>query len=416
MKTQKNDKSKSVTLFDSLSRRNKTLFLENGERLGIYVCGPTVYDHCHLGHGRCFLVFDSIVRLLKEKFRLAYCRNITDIDDKILKKAEKMGISRQQVTKIFIESMHQDFSLLNMLKPDFEPRVSEHISEIINYIKRLEKKGLTYEVEDGICYDTSKINYNFFHKPDLKQQRSRLTKNLGKKSPQDFYLWKRNNQGYDSPWGLGFPGWHIECSAMSEKYLGKSFHIHGGGEDLKYPHHQNEIAQSLGCNNCHPTQIWVHSGMVNISGEKMSKSLNNAWYLRDIIKNKFHGDALRHLFLSHHSASVIDFSFEKFQASKKQIRLWRNHYEKHKKIEPKSVDLGDMNTSILIQKINSSIHQKSWAEFIYLVKLLGFSLEKTTITQEIQEKILAMGVARSEKNYALSDDLREQLMDLGVAL
>jgi cysteinyl-tRNA synthetase len=415
MKTQENHKNKAIILFDSLSRSNRALTLKDEEKLGIYVCGPTVYDHCHLGHGRCFLVFDSLVRMLKSKGEVTFCRNITDIDDKILRKAEALGISRQQVAETFIKSMHQDFALLNMLEPDFEPRVSQHIPEIINYIKRLGKKGLTYQVEDGLCYDTSKINYDFFQKPDLSQQRSRITKDLQKKSPQDFYLWKRNEGGYASPWGVGYPGWHIECSAMSEKYLGKTFHIHGGGEDLKYPHHQNEIAQSIGCNGCQPAQIWVHSAMVNISGEKMSKSLGNARYLRDIVKNKFQGDALRHFLLSHHNRSVIDFSFDKFEESKKQIRLWKSYYEKHKNLSPQPVDLGDMNTALLLHKINSCIKQKSWGEFIYLVKLLGFSMEKTAITPKIQQKILRMREAKAEKNYGLSDELRGELMDLGVS-
>ena len=415
MKIQENRKKEAITLFDGLSRSNRVLTLKDEEKLGIYVCGPTVYDHCHLGHGRCFLVFDSIVRMLRSRFKVVFCRNITDIDDKILRKAEAMGISGQQVAKTFIKSMHHDFSLLNLLKPDFEPRVSEHIPEIINYIAKLTKKNLTYRVRDGICYDTSKINYDFFHKPDLAQQRSRITKNLQKKSPQDFYLWKNNEDGYASPWGAGYPGWHIECSAMSEKYLGKTFHIHGGGEDLKYPHHQNEIAQSIGCNNCQPAQVWLHSAMVNISGEKMSKSLGNARYLRDIIRNKFQGDALRHLFLSHHRSSVIDFSLDKFEESKKQIRLWRTYYERHKNLKPQAVDLGDMNTALLLQKINSCIKGKSWGEFIYLVRLLGFSMEKTAITPKIQEKILKMRSARAERNYGLSDELRRELMDLGVS-
>jgi len=284
-------------------------------KIRMYVCGVTTYDYCHLGHGRMLIVFDVIVRFLRTSgFDVTYVRNITDIDDKIINRANELGIQFDELSEKFITIMHEDEKALNILPPDSEPRATHHMAEIISMVEVLVEKDLAYPADNGDVYFAVKKfpDYTKLSGKNLDEMLdgARVEVEVHKTDPRDFALWKGakpNEPGWDSPWGFGRPGWHIECSAMSTTCLGESFDIHGGGSDLIFPHHENEIAQSEGATGKKFAKYWLHNGPLRIDNEKMSKSLDNFFTIREVLE-QYPAEVIRYFLISSHYRSAINYS------------------------------------------------------------------------------------------------------------
>ena len=307
----------TIKIFNSLTGDKETFVpLEEG-KVRMYVCGMTVYDYCHLGHARVMVVFDVVTRYLRHLgYEVTYVRNITDIDDKIIRRANENGESIQQLTSRFISIMHEDAAALGVLEPDLEPRATSSMDDIIDMIRSLLEKGYAYAGDNGdVYYDVSRFtNYGRLSGKRLEDLRAgeRVAVDESKQDPLDFVLWKSAKPGepsWSSPWGEGRPGWHIECSAMSTRCLGAHFDIHGGGMDLKFPHHENEIAQSEAASGEPFVNYWMHNGFVNVDEEKMSKSLGNFFTVREILRNYRH-EEVRFFILSSHYRSPLNYSQE----------------------------------------------------------------------------------------------------------
>lgn len=306
----------ALKLYNTLTRKKEefTPLDPAGKKVGMYVCGVTVYDYSHVGHARANVVFDVVGRYLRYKdYELTFVRNFTDVDDKIIKRANEMGISCEALTAKFIEAFHQDMKALGNAGVDIEPKATEHIPEMIALIEGLIAKGMAYAKEGDVFYRVRQFkDYGKLSGKDIEDLESgaRVEVNEVKLDPLDFALWKAAKPGepsWDSPWGKGRPGWHIECSAMSMKYLQESFDLHGGGRDLIFPHHENEIAQSEGCTGKPFVKYWLHNGFVNINTEKMSKSLGNFFSIQEVLK-KYDWEVVRAFLISVHYRSPIDFS------------------------------------------------------------------------------------------------------------
>ena len=314
-----------LRIYNTYIRRKKEFRpLEEG-RVKMYVCGITAYDLCHVGHARAILVFDMIYRYLRHLgYRVDYVRNFTDVDDKIIRRANELGIPPGEVAERYIEEFYRDMDPLGIDRPTYEPRATHHVSEIISAIRTLIDKGYAYQVGGDVYYSVSK--WPEYGRLSGKSQETleagaRVDIDERKADPLDFALWKKSKPGepsWGSPWGEGRPGWHIECSAMSQKYLGPSLDIHGGGQDLIFPHHENEIAQSEAITGKKFVQFWVHNGFVQLGREKMSKSTGIFYAVRDLYK-KYHPEVLRLFLLSHHYRGPIEFSLEQLEESKKNI-------------------------------------------------------------------------------------------------
>lgn len=320
----------SLQLYNTLSGKKEEFISLCGKQVGMYVCGPTVYNYFHIGNARPFLIFEVLRRYLKYKnYDVTYVSNFTDIDDKVINKAREMGCTYSEVADRFIKEYFQDADYLNIGRADFYPRATEHITDIIGLIRRLEEKGFTYVVEGDVFYDISKFKeYGKLSRQNLDEIQigARIELDERKKNPYDFVLWKRAKEGepkWDSPWGAGRPGWHIECSAMSAKFLGESFDIHAGGEDLIFPHHENEIAQSVAANGKIFAKYWMHNGYLKIDNRKMSKSLGNILTIREL-SQKYDGSVMRHFLLSAHYRSPLNYSLEQMEQSKKSMETLNN--------------------------------------------------------------------------------------------
>ncbi len=305
-----------MQIYNSLNRRKEEFVPENPGKIGMYACGVTVYDLCHIGHARSLVVFDVIYRYLKYRgYEVTFVRNFTDIDDKIINRSNERGVSWKALAEQYIDEFYVDMDRLGLLRPSFEPRATDHIAEIIDLVRKLEEKGLAYAVDGDVFYRLQ--NFKGYGKLSGKNiddllSGARVEVDDRKESPLDFALWKKSKTGepsWESPWGAGRPGWHIECSAMSQKFLGDTFDIHGGGKDLIFPHHENEIAQSEGASGKPLARFWVHNGFVNIDSEKMSKSLGNFLTIRELLE-ECHPEVLRFFVVSSHYRSPIDFSNE----------------------------------------------------------------------------------------------------------
>tara|TARA_Y100001973_G_scaffold13687_1_gene19399 strand:+ start:4000 stop:5379 length:1380 start_codon:yes stop_codon:yes gene_type:complete len=304
-----------LTIFDTL-RRSKEVFqpITPGE-VKLYVCGVTIYDYCHIGHARTYVAFDVVVRYLRSKgYKVTYVRNITDVDDKIINRANENNESIDAVTARFTKAMHDDFDALNLVRPDIEPTVTGHMGDIITMIETLIARGHAYVADDGdVLFDVSTFeNYGKLSRQNLEQLQSgaRVDVAQNKTDPLDFVLWKRAKPGepsWSSPWGEGRPGWHIECSAMNKRHLGENFDIHGGGSDLIFPHHENEVAQSCCANDHDYVNYWMHSGMVQVDAVKMSKSLGNFFTIRDVLA-EYDAETVRFFLLSSHYRSQLNYS------------------------------------------------------------------------------------------------------------
>ena len=305
-----------IMIYNTMSGKKERLEPVNPDRVGIYACGITAYDRCHIGHARSAVVFDVVVRHLRNRgYKVLFVRNFTDIDDKIINRARQEGISTKELVEREIAHFYEDMDALGVERADIEPRATEHIPEIIALIERLIEKGFAYEADGDVYFSVRKFpSYGALSKRNIEEMMAgaRIAPGEKKREPMDFALWKASKPGepaWDSPWGPGRPGWHIECSAMSMKYLGETLDIHGGGLDLSFPHHENERAQSEAATGKTFVKIWMHNGFVTIKGEKMSKSLGNFITIKEILEH-FHPEVLRLFLLSKHYRSPLDYSTE----------------------------------------------------------------------------------------------------------
>ncbi len=435
-----------LKLTNSLSKKKELFKPQKEKSVSLYVCGITPYDYSHLGHGRCYVSFDILVRLLKFlDYDVTYVRNYTDIDDKLLKKASESDLTYTQIAQQFIDAYKKDMSALNNLEPTIEPRVTTHIPEIIDFIKKLVDTQKAYVLEHDVYFDiTSFDKYGkLSHKNiDDLESGARVQTDTRKKHPGDFALWKGNDQKlfWESPWGYGRPGWHIECSVMAKKHLGETIDIHAGGADLIFPHHENEIAQSESLHNKTFAQYWLHNAFVNINKEKMSKSLGNIVSLKDIFK-KIDPMVLRYYFLQHHYRTPIDFNIGDLDGVKTAYKKLITNFGQTKQITHqvthKELALGhelttkilnalcdDLNTSQALGLIFQSLQEIKQSEILthaiqaILQNILGLTLqpleeEIAPITPEIEQLIKEREAARAKKDWAQADVLRDKLLQLG---
>ena len=315
-----------LKLYNSLSRQKEEFKPIQPGKVGMYVCGITIYDLCHIGHGRTFVAFDMIVRYLRYSgYDVNFLRNITDVDDKIIKRAAENNESCDSLTERLIGEMHRDFDSLNMKRPDFEPKATLHMPEIIEMVETLIEKEHAYVSSNGdVLFSVSSFpEYGRLSGQNLEQLKAgaRVEVEDTKRDPMDFVLWKMSKPGeptWESPWGPGRPGWHIECSAMNSKHLGQHFDIHGGGSDLQFPHHENEIAQSCCAHNTPYVNYWMHTGMVMVDKEKMSKSLNNFFTIRDVLAH-YDAATIRYFLLSGHYRSQLNYSEDNLKQAKSAL-------------------------------------------------------------------------------------------------
>jgi len=304
----------SLKIFNTRTRKKETFVPVKEGAVGMYVCGITAYDVCHVGHARAAVVFDVVFRHLKASgYTVTYVKNFTDIDDKIIDRANKEGVGIGEIASRYIKLHDEDMASLNVLTPTVTPRATDHMADMIALIRTLEEKGIAYSVDGDVFFAVDRFPaYGGLSGRQLDEMMAgaRVDVNDKKRNPLDFVLWKKSKEGepfWESPWGNGRPGWHIECSAMSRRYLGETFDIHGGGEDLIFPHHENEIAQSQAVSGKPPANYWVHNGFVKINAEKMSKSLGNIFPVREIVK-QYHPEVLRFFMLQSHYRSPVDYS------------------------------------------------------------------------------------------------------------
>lgn len=440
--------------------------------IGIYVCGITVYDYCHIGHARTMIAFDYIVRFLRSQgWNVRYIRNITDIDDKIIQRANENHESIYDLTSRFIDAMHEDFHALGCLNPDIEPKATDHIQDIQDITQTLINKGFAYQSQNGDIY-FSVENYPAYGRlsgrklQDMQAGASeRVALNHEKLHPFDFVLWKAaklNEPAWQSAWGNGRPGWHIECSAMSMCHLGEHFDIHGGGGDLIFPHHENEVAQSEAASGKKYVNYWLHTGFITVDGEKMSKSLGNFMTIRDALK-AYHPEVIRFLMISSHYRSPIHFSRHILQDTEKtllrfyqafrQVQLYLNQSHtdisipivlEHHFIDKFNAAMNDdFNTPEalaicfeLLKQLNIALKEKSVSRILEYYRVLlwigqvlnlfqqdaGQMLKQPIVDQpglseqDIEQAIQDRQVARANKQFALADGIRQELLQQGIIL
>ena len=458
-----------VKVFDTLTEKKREFKPLEDKTVKMYVCGPTVYDHAHIGHARSAVVFDVIRRWLEYKgYKVIYVRNYTDVDDKIIKRSREEGIPWYEVAEKYIKSYEEDMRALNVKEPTYKPRVTEHIREIIEMINGLIDKGYAYEADGDVYFSVEKFpEYGKLSKRKIDEliAGARIEPGEKKRNPLDFALWKKSKEGepgWESPWGIGRPGWHIECSAMSMKYFGETMDIHGGGLDLIFPHHENEIAQSEAYTGKTFVRYWIHNGFVMVNKEKMSKSLGNFFTIKDILK-EFSPDVLRLFLISTHYRNPIDFSFERLKDAERSLSRLLNFIESRKIIEElpiseeKSKELNiesfrlefesamddDFNTAkalgVLFEFVKSANPLKDKAikenkiaasekkalfeaiDFVEnILKLLGFKLEKEK-EKGIEDELIKLLIdirseLRKRRAFDLADLIRNKLKEIGITL
>ena len=436
----------NLLLTNSLTKKKEIFKPINQNKISMYACGPTVYDSPHVGNARSLVVFDVLFRVLKFIYgsKVNYVRNITDVDDKIIEASKQKNKNIKEITNEITKIFHQNCESLNCLKPTVEPKATDHIKEMIKMSLSLIEKGFAYVNQGHVYFDINSFkDYGKLSNKNLDELKSgnRIEVSDLKKHPMDFVLWKPSKDiedlGWESPWGRGRPGWHLECSAMSEKYLGKNLDIHGGGLDLIFPHHENEIAQSC-CNNNTKNfaNYWIHNGFVTINKEKMSKSLGNVISITDAI-NKYSGQVVRLALLSAHYSQPLDWNNKLLENQRATIEKWYQLYEKNNEEIPlKEIDmlLDDLNTPGFIAKIHELYakankgDEKSKKFFNSACKLLGlFDLTKNEweefkkvdkdISEEfIEKKIKERLAAKQKGDYKLADKIRVELASKGVII
>lgn len=451
-----------MKLYNSYSQKSEEFIPIEENKVKMYVCGPTVYDNAHLGHARCYITWDVLYRYLKFKgYDVTYCRNVTDVDDKILKKAENEGKTPDEIAKKYYDAFTESMNALNNLKPDIEPFATKTLGEMIAMNKQLIEKGFAYESQGDVYFRVKSFDkYGMLSKQPLDdlEAGARVEESDIKENPMDFALWKKDEKfGYKSPWGTGRPGWHIECSAMSRKYLGKTIDIHAGGADLIFPHHENEIAQSECANDAKFVNYWLHNGFVTINKEKMSKSLGNFLTIDAILEN-YDANTIRFFILTNHYRMPVEFSdeallsaqagakrlYNAINSARKSVKLDDNlnlhNFEEYKEFVEAMDD--DLNTSkalaVLFDLANQLNKQASSQTLTLLYKLsavLGFNFEKVEISEdELKEKINLISqklglelktmdeiitlrkTARDDKNWDLADKIRVAFDEVGIIL
>lgn len=449
-----------------MTRKKEEFTPINENRIKMFVCGPTVYDKSHIGHGRTYIAFDVIARYLKYKgYNLFYLQNITDIDDKIIKRADELGIEPLELAKKYEKLYFRDMNLLGVTSVNFYARAMEHLNEIITQIQTLINKGFAYETSTGVYFDESRFeDFGKLSNRNIGELNvSRVNPDTTKRNPGDFALWKKRNEkpAWDSPWGYGRPGWHIEDTAISETYFGGQFDIHGGGLDLIFPHHEAEIAQMESATGKKPmVKYWMHTGFLNVNGEKMSKSLGNFITIEELLK-EYDPQVFRFFVLSTHYRSPIDFSDGALQQSRNSskrihkltetineligmdIAEENKNDEKYFKLmeDAKNEFLdamdNDFNTPLalsalfnLIRKINIGINKENISRSVFieikdlfneLGNILGLNFSAKSDEGHLQDELVSILVdvreeLRKEKNYKLSDEIRNRLRDIGINL
>ena len=468
----------SLFIYNTLTRKKEEFVPLKENQIGMYVCGVTVYDYCHVGHARAAIVFDTFYRYFQYRgYEVRFVRNFTDIDDKIINRANEQGVDWQEINRKYIDAFYEDMGRLNIAAPTEEPKATDHIPEMLEMIQSLVDQDKAYESEGDVFYSIKSFKeYGCLSGKNIDdlQSGARVEVNETKRNPLDFALWKKSKPGepfWDSPWGPGRPGWHIECSAMSKKYLGDTFDIHGGGKDLVFPHHENEIAQSCGCTGKQPVRYWVHNGFVNIDKEKMSKSLGNFFTIREVYK-KYHPEVLRLFLISSHYRSPIDFSEKNLEdATKVLSRFYEGlagvqekigsldsatipDFSKKVKDHPLTQKFeaamnDDLNTAVAmalmneeLRKLNTAVQIKNSDNLGKLAvavtawkdagKILGifcltpeefekelFEIKNSNLGLDVEkiEKLIAdRKSARQSKNWAEADRCRDDLTEMGVLI
>lgn len=451
-----------MRIFNTMTRQKEEFIPNNPDEVKIYACGPTVYNYIHIGNARPLCVFDVLRRYLEYKgYNVKFVQNFTDVDDKIIKRANEEGITFEEVSKKYIEEFWTDANGLNFKKASVHPKATENIDEIINIIKTLEEKGYAYAVDDDVYFRTLKFKEygKLSHQPieDL-QSGARIAIGEKKENPLDFALWKAAKEGepyWDSPWGKGRPGWHIECSAMNKRFLGDTIDIHCGGQDLIFPHHENEIAQSECANGCTFAKYWMHNGYINVDNVKMSKSLGNFKTVREIA-NVYGYEVIRYFLISSHYRSPINYSLEIIEQCKSALeRLYtcresldfalknakdipddeelikklNSHREQF--ITAMDDDLNtadgvaavfelvkDINTSILDKEVSKNVCQTAAAVFDELCDVLGilYNRKNNDVDSDIEALIEERQQARANKDWATADRIRDELKAKGIIL
>ena len=422
----------SLRLFNTLTKSKDEFAPIDAKNVRMYVCGPTVYDFAHIGNARPVIVFDVLFRLLRHIYgdaHVTYVRNITDVDDKINARAAERGVSIRTLTEETARIYEEDVAALGNLPPSVTPRATDHIPQMLRIIEQLVAAGHAYAADGHVLFDvSSKADYGKLSRRSLDEMiaGSRVEVAPYKKNPMDFVLWKPSDDalpGWDSPWGRGRPGWHIECSAMAGEYLGETFDIHGGGIDLQFPHHENEIAQSEGAHHGHPlAKVWMHNGFLQVEGEKMSKSLGNFYTIRDLLAD-WPGEVLRFNMLRTHYRQPIDFTLAGLRESWKTLERW---YEVTEPLVDPAPDgeffaalSDDLNTPAAI----ASLHQADEVALAGGLGFLGFSnvqlklaAKQQVDTVAIAAAIEARKAAKAAKNFAESDRIRDELLAKGIVL
>ena len=453
-----------IKVYNTLNKKKEEFIPLTPGEVKMYVCGPTVYNFFHIGNGRTFIVFDTIRRYFEYRgFKVDFVQNFTDIDDKMIKKANEEGTTVKKIGDTYIKEYYQDADALNIERATVNPRATEFIGEIIKFVKGLVDKGYAYEVDGDVYFSTKKFEgYGKLSGQNIEdlQSGARISIDERKKDPMDFAIWKAQKPGepaWNSPWGMGRPGWHIECSCMAKKLLGETIDIHAGGSDLKFPHHENEIAQSEALTGEPFARYWLHSAFVNVNNEKMSKSLNNFFTAREILE-RYDADVIRFLMLSAHYRQQLNFSEDLLESAKASVeRIYNaignlenlidevsreemneeekayleslNKY-KEKYIEKMDDDFNtaDAITAIfdLIKDTNTNITIDSSKELaqkaLELTRELGAPLgmfQKSTkgnLEEEIEALIAKRQQARKDRDFALADKIRDELKDRGIVL
>ena len=449
-----------LTIYNSFSNQKETFEPIIPGQVRMYVCGMTVYDYCHIGHARVLVVFDVVYRFLKHLgFDVTYVRNITDIEDKIINRARENGEEFSQLTDRFINAMHKDADALGVLRPDMEPRATDTIEEMLTMIEILQQKGYAYQADNGdVFFEVSKFdNYGMLSGKKTEELRSgeRVEIDLSKRAPGDFVLWKSAKPGepsWPSVYGDGRPGWHIECSAMSNKLLGNHFDIHGGGKDLQFPHHENEIAQSESCNGEKFVNYWMHNGFVNVNEEKMSKSLGNFFVLREVLEN-YRAEEIRYFIIASHYRSELNYSQEQLDHARAALqRLYAALQDTRSVDMPEDTEYqhrfeqalnDDFNTASAVSvlfdlardinraKAEGREEQHALASLLrYLGAVIGLlqddadkflksgpgtkstGLSDTAIDELIEQRLQA----RASKDWANADRIRDELSAAGIII
>jgi len=441
-----------IKLYNSLTKSKEIFSPIEKEKVKMYVCGMTVYDLCHLGHARVLVVFDLINRwFMTHGYDVTYVRNITDIDDKIIARANEQKVSIRELTQKYIDEMKQDISALNVLSPSYEPRATQHIDGMIKMISNLIDKGFAYQADNNdFDYSVEKFKgYGKLSGKSLKELKAgnRVEIDHAKENSFDFVLWKSaktNEPSWDSPWGKGRPGWHIECSVMSNQILGQHFDIHGGGQDLQFPHHENEIAQSEAANDCQMANYWIHNGFVKVDDEKMSKSLGNFFTIRSILEH-YDAEVVRFFILKAHYRSPLNYSDKHLEDAKigltklyltiRDFKVesastidWNQPYANKFK-QALDDDFNSSEAIAILFELANEINKTNSSELLILLKslaqILGLLfknpedfLQGNNLKDDVDIELMIKkrNDAKKNKNFQEADDIRANLLEKGILL